>query len=234
LLFRGETVIEVFKAAKALLGISIFAFGLGFLSTAQGEGPSKIANQGTFPTNLELLKLAVEEAIEEVCDRLPLHEPKIICLGRESEVPGNWLVEHAFSQSLLRRSFRVLVPDTLGAQPHPACTGQEILYYRVVDLDLIYLSSRRKHLFGPLLVHREARLRLLMHLGKDDGEILWTGEAQRTKEDWVPAKMLEYVEGESLPFISPQLKPDGWSRIAEPALLSAVVGGLIYLFYTTQ
>jgi hypothetical protein len=224
----------VCKAAKALLGISIFAFGLGLHSTAQGEEPSKTADPGTFPTNLELLRLAVEEAIEKVCDRLPSHEPKIICLRRESQVPGNWLVEHAFSQSLLRRNFRVLAPDTLGVQPRPACAGREILHYRVVDLDLLYPTSRRKHLFGPLLVHREARLHVFLHLDRDNGEILWTGEAQHTKGDWLPAKMLEYVEGESVPFISPQLKPDGWGRFAEPALLSAVVGGLIYLFYTTQ
>jgi len=216
------------------LGISIFAFGLGFLSTAQGGVSSKAANEGSFPTNFELLRLTVEEAIEEMCDRLPLLEPKILCLGRESEVPGNWLVEHTFIQSLRRRSFRVMAPDTLGAQPHSACTGLERLSYRVVDLDLLYIGSRRKHLFGPQLVEREARLHLFVYLEKDDGEVLWTGEAQRTKGDWVPAKMLSQVQREPVPFISPELKPDGWGRFAEPALLSAVVGGLIYLFYTTQ
>jgi hypothetical protein len=64
--------------------------------------------------------------------------------------------------------------------------------------------------------------------------VLWTEEVRGTREDWIPAKMLAAVEQEPISFISPQLKADGWNRFAEPALLSAVVGGLIYLFYATQ
>ena len=224
----------MFKAAKALLGIGVFALGLGFLSVARGDGLSTAADPEAIPTNFGLLRLAVEEAIEEVCDRLPLHEPRVLCLGPESDAPGNWLVEHVLIQSLQSRSFRVLLPDTSEAQPHSTCAGRGVLRYRVVNLDLLYPACRRKHLFGPRLVERQVHLHLLFRLDKEDGEVLWTGEPQRTRGDWIPAKMLDYVEQESVPFISPRLKTDAWGRFAEPALLSAVVGGLIYLFYSTQ
>ena len=83
-------------------------------------------------------------------------------------------------------------------------------------------------------MQRLARLHLFLQLKKGDGEVLWTGEAQQAKEDWIPAKMLDVAELKPLPFTSPRLKPGGWGRFAEPALLSAAVGGLIYLFYSTQ
>lgn len=201
---------------------------------ASGDGLEKGIDSEVIPTNFELLRLVVEEAIEEVCDRLPSHETKLLHLGSESDAPGNWLVERALIQSLRRRSYRVIVPDTSCAQPNMANAGPELLRYRLMDLNLLYPASRRKHLFGSRLIERQVRLHLLLQLNREDGEVLWTGEAKRTGGDWIPAKKLEYAEQEPLPFISPQLKADGWSRFAEPALLSVVIGGLIYLFYSTQ
>lgn len=222
------------KAIKALMRIGIFAFGLGFLSLALGESLSKEVDSETTPTNFGLLRLALEEAIEEMCDRLPLHEQKVLCLDPQADAPENWLVEHVLIQSLRRRGCIVVLSDTSEVQGHTACFGRQVLRYRVVDLDLLYPASRRKHLFGPRFVERQAHLHLFFRLDKDDGQVLWAGEAQRTKGDWIPIKMLDHVEQESVPFISPRLKADNWGRFAEPALLTTVVGGLIYLFYATQ
>jgi hypothetical protein len=224
----------VCKAAKALLGIGVFALGLGLFSTAQGDGLAEGGEQEPISTNFDLLRRVVEEAIDEACDRLPLHEPEVFCLGHDAEAPGNWLVEGALIRSLRQRDHQVLLPDTSQAQSPPACIGLLTLRYRLVELNLLYPASRRKHLFGPRLVKRLARLHLFLRLKKENGEVLWTGEAQQAREDWIPAKMLSVVELKPLPFISPRLKPDGWGRFAEPVLLSAAVGGLIYLFYSTQ
>ncbi|MCK4272166.1 hypothetical protein KAX22_05925 [bacterium] len=222
------------KTAKVFLKMGICAFGLGFFSMAWGDGPAKEANPAAVPTNLGLLRLAVEEAIDELCDRLPLHEPKVLYLHSESIAPGNWLVELALIQSLQRRDCRVLLPDSSASTSHAICSDGQFLRYRVADLDLVYPASRRKHLFGPRMVKRQVHLHLIFLLSKKDGEVLWAGEAQRTSGDWIPAKELAAVQRESVPFISPRLKTDGWGRFAEPALLTAAVGGLIYLFYNSQ
>jgi len=216
------------------MGISIFVFGFAFLSMAYGDGLPNEADQQTALTNLGLLRLTVEEAIEGACDRLPLLKPKTLCLRSESDAPGNWMVEHALVQSLQPRNFRVFIPDTSGEQSKAGCRDRTVLRYRVVDLDLHYTTTRRKHLFGPQLVARQVHLHILLRLDGQDGEVLWTEEVEGTKEDWILAKMQDVVEREPLPFTPPQLKTDGWNRLAEPALLSAVVGGLIYLFYSTQ
>jgi hypothetical protein len=224
----------VLKAAKAFLGMGIFVFGLASLFLAYGDDFSNEADQEAVLTNSGLLRLTVEEAIEGVCDRLPLLEPKVLCLSPESDAPGNWMVEHALIQSLHRRSFRILIPDTSGGLSNTTCEDEAILRYRLMDLNLLYPSVQRKHLFGPRFVARQARLNVLLRLDGSEGEVLWTEEVRGTREDWIPAKMLAAVEQEPISFISPQLKADGWNRFAEPALLSAVVGGLIYLFYATQ
>lgn len=222
------------KAAKALVGMGIFVFGFALLSLAYGDDLSNEADQETVPTNSGLLRLTVQEAIEEVCDRLPLLEPKVLCLSPEHEAPGNWMVEQALIQSLHRRGFRVLIPDSSRSLSETTCQAEAILRYRVLDLNLLYPTVRRKHLFGPRLVARQARLNVLLRLDGPDGEVLWAEQAQGTRQDWIPAKMLTVVEREPISFASPHLKADGWNRLAEPVLLSAVVGGLIYLFYSTQ
>ncbi len=201
---------------------------------AWGDGPAKEANPAAVPTNLGLLRLAVEEAIDEQCDRLPLYEPKVLCLYPGSIAPGNWLVELALIQSLRRRDCRILLPDSSASTSHAICSDGQFLRYRVADLDLVYSASRRKHLFGPRMVERQVHLHLIFLLSKKDGEVLWTGETQRTSGDWISAKELAAVQRESVPFISPRLKTDSWGHFAEPALLTAAVGGLIYLFYNSQ
>jgi hypothetical protein len=178
--------------------------------------------------------MTLEEAIDEVCDRLPLHEPKRLCLKPQSESPGNWLVEQVLVEKLLGRDYRVVIPDNLAARSQDVCAQADILRYRIVTLDLDYPSSRRKHLFGSRLVERRVRMQLHFRLSRPGGEVVWAGDAQRTGGDWISAAQLPVVEQESVSFVSPRLRADGWGRFAEPALLTAVIGGMIYFFYSTQ
>ena len=222
------------KAVKALVGISLLVCSLGVFSLASGGDPAEADRSQIVPTNFELLRQSVAEAIDEVCDRLPLHEPGNLCLRPETAFTGNWLVERALIQSLQGRGVRVLIPDSLKKQPSAAHMCHTVLHYRVVDLDLEYPASRRKYHFGPRLVERQTQLHFLFTLSGDSGEVLWTGETQRSDGDWILVKELANLERKSPAFVSPRLKADGWGRFAEPALLTAAVGGLIYFFYSTQ
>ncbi len=35
-------------------------------------------------------------------------------------------------------------------------------------------------------------------------------------------------------FTAPELEPGGWDKILEPVVVAGIVGGLIYLFYTSK
>lgn len=199
-------------------------------SFAYGDQPSQEGEYPVAPSNFALLKQTVEEAIEDVCGRLPLHQPDTLCLGSECEAPGNWLVERALVEKLRSDGYQVIVPNELLGD----CAWGSTLRYRLVDLDLTYPSSYRKHLFGPRMVERKVHLHIFFSLSDANRAVLWTGEIQSNPGDWISDKDLPRVERETVSFISPRLKVDSWGRFAEPALLTVAAGGLIYLFYSTQ
>jgi hypothetical protein len=234
-LCRGEKAIrQLSKATTVLLLIGSLIPGIWIDGARAAEPSPAEIDRGGHPTNLRLLKRTAEEAIEEVCDRLSSHGLSTICLEPPSELDGRWLIDQILTERLLAEGYRVVLSDSLSAQEKEIRSGAGFLGYRIVRMHLDYISSRRKHLFGPRLVQREVRLNLFFRLSRAAGEIIWAGEINTTGGDWVPMRELPRVERESPAFLSPRLEPDGWGRLAEPALLTAAVGGLIYLFYSTQ
>jgi|GEM_PF-2068157 len=232
--FKGEKDIRRTRlATTVLLLICLFIWGARIPGACAAESSSE-SDRGEHPTNLRLLKSTLEEAIEEVCDRLSSHEFSMFCLESPSELNGRWLVDQVLTERLLDRGYRVILTDSLSTGSAELCSRAGFLRYRIVRMDLDYVSSRRKHLFGPRLVQRETQLELLFRLSRATGEVVWTGEVKRIGGDWIFSRDLSRVEKASPPFLSPYLETDGWGRLAEPALLTAAVGGLIYLFYSTQ
>jgi hypothetical protein len=229
--------------------ICSLAAGLQAHGSARGEENSQKGDLQSVPTNFELLKMTIEEAIDEVCDRLSSLQPMALEVGSQSGAAGNWLVEQVLVENLLARDYRVIIPgshdpdagtldagmpDSLSAIMEETDADPGSLRYRIVTLDLDYPSSRRKHLFGPRLVERQVRLHLLFRLSRANGEVVWTEEARRIGGDWISANQLNLAEKEPLSIVSPRLRADAWGRFGEPVLLTAAVGGLIYLFYSTQ
>lgn len=234
-LFRGETAIRrIRQATTVLLLISLLSSGVltGPARAAERAAPEN--DGGGHPTNLRLLKITLEEAIEEVCDRLSSHELSALCLETPSKLNGHWLIDHVLTERLLTEGYRVIRPDSLTAQTAEICSLAGFLRYHVVRMDLDYVSSRRRHLFGSRMVQREVQLEMFFRLSRATGEVIWADEINKTGGDWIPMGDLPQAEQGSPPFLSPHLEPDGWGRLAEPALLTAAVGGLIYLFYSTQ
>jgi hypothetical protein len=234
-LFKGETAIRrIRKATTVLLLICSFFSGAWIDGVLTAETVSPESDQGEHPTNLRLLKIILEEAIEEVCDRLSSHEFSTFCLESPSDLNGRWMVDQILTERLLARGYRVVFRDSLSNETEELCARAGFLRYRIVQMDLDYVSSRRRHLFGPRLVERAVQLDLLFRLSRASGEVVWAGEMKRTGGDWIALRDLPLIEQASPPFLSPRLEIDGWGRLAEPALLTAAVGGLIYLFYSTQ
>jgi len=104
-----------------------------------------------------------------------------------------------------------------------------------VQFDLSYPKSYRTSPFGSRKVQRRASVSLVSHLlqgGRQ--EVVWGGHGEVERIDVVPQNKLSLLEGTSFPFEEPTLKTKGWGALVEPALVIAIVAGLIYLFYTNQ
>jgi len=71
-------------------------------------------------------------------------------------------------------------------------------------------------------------------LDPENEAVLWVGEAERSHEDQFPYHLISQVEEGVLGFTKPPHQTVKWSKIVEPVVVSGIIVGLIYLFFSNQ
>jgi len=182
----------------------------------QGGGSAK-----TYPTNLELVQRAANSASLKVAEQLTAISLRVIILRAESSRPADWVVESALTSALMRSGFKIY-------QAPPGADSAATLSYRVVDLGITYQEK-------PGGVERVARVRIAFNVTQvSAGRVLSSGDGQGTVQDLVPAAVLPTLESPEMTTVRLPARESMGNRLLEPALLSAVVAGLIYLFYASK
>ena len=88
---------------------------------------------------------------------------------------------------------------------------------------------------GPRLVERLASVNLYTRLVNGSEEVvLWVGRGRAERLDVVPKSKLDLLEGRNYPFQKPVLRGGKLSKLAEPMLVSGIIAGLVFLFYSSQ
>jgi hypothetical protein len=153
-------------------------------------------------------------------------------LKAEEEHPGNWLLEDELVFYLLSSNYKVTLRST---EPNNNLPESWSLFYRIIEMSLNYPKIERKGFLGKRMVTREAWLNLSFRLEDNaTGKVLWTKRGKEERSDLIKRSMIKSVNNQSYPFLSPPLPDDPQSRFLEPALVVAVVGGLIYLFFANR
>ena len=181
---------------------------------------SRAQEEKAHPANLELAQRAARAAAERVAGDIPPGS-RVLVLVTESSRPLDWAVEEALMGALARAGFQVF-------RTAPGGDSAAFLRCRTVDVGLTYQDKAEG-------VERVARVRIAYHLTQGDaGRVLASGDDLGTTQDIVPASSLPGLEGPEL--VPARLTARGslGSRLVEPALISAVVAGLIYLFYSSK
>jgi hypothetical protein len=129
-------------------------------------------------------------------------------------------------------------PDSLsapGGSGSTAASKQSLtLEFQNVAFQLGYPDVYRAHLVGGKRVRRDAVVRVLATLTDVTGEVVWTGEAERTHRDEFDRGDTGRVEAGSYSFLRPELPSGGLGQYAEPVFVTGVIVGLIYLFFSNQ
>jgi hypothetical protein len=116
-------------------------------------------------------------------------------------------------------------------EPRP----EYVLRYRVVQFEITYPDNYRASPLGSRKVQRRASVSVMAHLLRGDREdVVWVGTGDVEGLDVVPASKLPLLEGPNFPFNQPTLETRGLGSLVEPVLVTGIVAGLIYLFYTNQ
>lgn len=188
-----------------------------------GLGPAWAAAEAT-TSNIELLGEAAAQATDNALAELtaaPGSAAGPVLLQSGTRHKGNWLVEQALAERLLERGFRVTL-DSLAA------AGKDRLAYRVLDLRV---TGRSGLLSGT--VQRQAEATVALSLSRDDA-LVWQGEYRAVAADRIPRNRVDLLGNTDYPFAKTDLTAQSWSRFAEPMIVSGVLGGLVYLFFSNR
>ena len=181
------------------------------------------------PTNMDLIVATVEDAADRALadvdgqDMLDSDSGAVLVVS-QAKHDANWLVEHVLVDRLLQRGFEVLSDSSV------ATDGNARLAYRVLDLGIRATSRLRGS-----DVKRESHATLALQLSRTGEEtVLWQDETTVFREDAVPKSQLELLQDSSYKFAKTELEEETWSKFAEPVIVTTVLGGLIYLFFSNR
>ncbi|MEE9269356.1 MAG: hypothetical protein V3V49_03760 [Candidatus Krumholzibacteria bacterium] len=191
-------------------------------------------------TNLELMTRLTNEVIEELITRMPAGpEDRSFILAPYTRNERYEFISNGFSRILTRRGHRVLTRADHAINDSSAVAGRSTrgmrLEYQALDFSLIYPKEYRSHLIGGKKVKRRANVALLVKLvDPRDESVVWIGEASRAHDDQFAAGLLPQVEAGLLEFTKPPHSSTRWGRVVEPVVVSGIIVGLIYLFFSNQ
>jgi len=183
-------------------------------------------------SNEEFLRESVRNLLHKAFVDFPPSEPRLIFVNSEEEDSANWLLEDELVSYLQSLNFQVALHSSGGQSESPKAWS---LFYRIIEMRLFYPQVKRKGFLGHKVVTRRAQLNLLFRLEeKENGEVLWTKRETEERSDMVKKQNIKYLNNNSYSLLSPPLPEDPQAKYVEPAMVAAVVGGLIYLFFANR
>jgi hypothetical protein len=193
-----------------------------------------------YPTNIDLLAQAVRTAVAKMDVTPPAGGSSDLSIEAGTGSDAGWLVEEILKGKLISLGWTVKMraaePDSLAAAS-AAETGESgfALRVRIVSLDLIYGRSWRRYLVVGKRVERIARVSVFYDLvDRTKGDVILSSSFEGELRDVVPASALGALSDSKYAFASPQLEKSQWDRYVEGGLVLAIVGVLVYLFYSNK
>lgn len=189
--------------------------------------PMGIGAIAPHPSNMDAIVEAIEEAVDEALSQseIPANASNLpIFIAAQGRHDANWLVDHVLTQRLLERGFSVAADSSkIGDE------GMR-LSFRILDLGITGQSGLRGD-----QVDRQSRVTLALRLSREsDSEVYWQDEITHLRADRIPKNQLEILQHSTHKFAQTELEEQSWSKFVEPMIVSTVLGGLIYLFFSNR
>ena len=190
--------------------------------------PAPAATVFTSITNMDLVVSTVEQAVDQALGALEAQtvaHDQLLLVTPQGKHPASWLVDHLLAEQLLARGFAVTL-DSAGA---PA--GVARLSYRILDLGV----TGHAH-FWDGQFQRESRVSMVLQLsgGAKGAQLDWQGEVSQRQTDQVPKSRLPVIQDTAYDFAKVEVQRQSWGKFVEPVIVSAVLGGLIHLFFSNR
>ena len=223
--FRDERLL-VRTVAMLCLAILITTFSAA--SSPQGTGENTI-------TNYEVLEKIAGEALEELAGNMPAIARETVILIRKEGGVGSG-IDKVFENELVRKMTKAGLRIASKISDSDQTESSEYVFsYQIISYSLKYPDIGRSYWVGAKEVERLAEVGIFVKLlDSTTGEIIWVGESQKKYEDRIAYLLLERVEDPAHDFTMPVRDEIKWSRFAEPVIVTGIVVGLVYLFFSNQ
>jgi hypothetical protein len=187
------------------------------------------------PTNLELMNDISSQAIAELLDRFSSQLSGHSVVLKPFAVNEQYqFLTNVFTAALTDRGIKTFPPGASRAED-PMPGNDVVLQYQATTFNLTYPKVYRSHLIGGKRVRRRAEVTLLATLVDNrDGSVAGVAEAGREYQDQFDHDDVGLMEEGNYQFTRPPVPSSGWGRYAEPVLVTGIVVGLIYLFFSNQ
>ena len=187
------------------------------------------------PTNYEIIEKIALEAIKELRGNMPgLAGEKLVFLSKEKGA-GNIdiIFKNAMIKTMTNEGLRV-AEDLVTTKEGKKAADYE-LSYQLIRFNLNYPDIHRSYWVGSKRVDRHAEIGVFSQLiDLSTGDIVWVGETQKKYEDVISYSLLERVEDPQYDFTRPPRKELRWNKLVEPVIVTGIVTGLVYLFFSNQ
>jgi len=178
----------------------------------------------TPPANLELLSSTLHAVADEAARPITLADSARLNYAAPKESAAwEWLFEQALYNELgSKRALRLRRVDA-------AALEWPLLFYAPLELSIAYAQPAA----GGNRTIRRATARLYVKYQNAAGELIFSRELEQIRSDTVATRQLAALEDQKYPFTAgARTPPSRLKRLLEPLVLTAITGGIIYLFYS--
>jgi hypothetical protein len=213
-------------AAAAVLCLALG----GAVGTAGVRAAEEVAS------NLDLMTRLTSEVVDELYAKFQESlDGRPVALKPFTTGEEYVFIQNVLTSRLTGRGVSVVEGAAAGAAPADSASPAYVLQYQTIAFGLAYADVYRSHMVGGKHVRRRADVRLLMTLSDAaSGRVVWVGEAARGHEDEFDHGDAARVEQGTYQFARPVMPSSGWGRYAEPVFVTAIIVGLVYLFFSNQ
>ncbi|MCJ7507992.1 MAG: hypothetical protein MUO85_04585, partial [candidate division Zixibacteria bacterium] len=168
---------------------------------------------------VQSLNQSFSEAIPQMKDTVYLQE--------EGEHQALWLLREELVSYLMQNKKEVFLFDSTKINPSFS-QNASILKYHLTELKISYPKAERRGFLGKRIVTREGKVNAFFCLvNATNNEIVWQTGVEYKKLDKIDINALKSAENKNFTFLCADLPSSATRKYVEPALVTAVVGGLV-------
>jgi len=237
--WNEQWAVDYAYRSSDLGGTHQFALSAGFGGGSGVAVPASVSGEEDPPTsvvpkpNLVVISELTEEVVQEAVAQMGLPEGSRLHLRQVDTHDANWLVKSILLQELTSRGHAVRAGQMTASQ-NPDDAGVYEIAYRIVYCQTSLPQSWREWVVGPRKVERRTAVDMRFELSDQTKTIVWAGGVQRERREIISSGRIDDLQAPGQAFASPESEQSGWDKIFEPVIVAGIVGGLIYLFYTSR